>query len=133
MIASDSPLVPILGCSDSSTTKDDLVFHKIPLSGGEDGAMSDQEISSNVRIGDDDEKLGAHPDGEEGSVFLRPVVQCKLGILAKKGITNRRSWRQGISILVGNPVAEIYGRQEVEGCGYHRRNKKIVKTGGNKL
>jgi len=51
-----------------------------------------------------------------------PVVQCKLRILAKKGIGGRQSFWQGISILVGNLLAEIHGRQEVEGCGYHPSN-----------
>jgi hypothetical protein len=69
-----------------------LVFQKIPFSGRENGAMGNQEISSNVRIRDDDEELGAHPDGEEGSIFLRPIVYCQLGILAKKGITNGRRY-----------------------------------------
>ena len=55
--------------------------------------------------------VGAHPDREEGSVILSscPVVQHKLSKLAKKVIAHRRSWWQGISILSGNLLAEIYG------------------------
>jgi hypothetical protein len=75
--------------------------------------------------------MGVHLGGEEGSVFILPVVQCKLRILTKKGITTRQSWWQGISILVGNLLAEIHGCQEIEGCGYHPSNKKIIETGGN--
>ena len=54
--------------------------------------MGNQEIPSNVRIRYDDEELGAHPDREEGSVFLGPVVHRQLRILAQVGIANGRSW-----------------------------------------
>ena len=103
-----------------------MVFQKIPFSGRENGAIGHQEISSNVGIRDDDEELGAHPDGEEGSIFFRPIVYCQLRILSKKGITNGRPWGQGISTLITYPLAKKYRSQEIDGCSCHYPNKDIL-------
>jgi len=95
--------------------------------------MGDQEIPSNVRIRDDDEELVAHPDGKEGSVFLRPIIQCQLRTLAEEGIADWRPWRQSVAICIRNPFSEKYGSEEVDRCSYHAPYQNIVTWADNKL
>ena len=85
-----------------------------------------------MRIGNDGEELAAHPNGEEWSVFLCPIVYYNFRILIEKSIANRWSWRQGVSTLVTNPLAENNGRQKVDGREYHHPNSDDINEVGSK-
>ena len=74
VVISRIPCVTILSRSNCPATEDYLILHKIFFAAREDGAVDDEELSSNLSVRYDDEELIAHPDRKQRTIFLCPSI-----------------------------------------------------------
>ena len=109
------PFVVIRSCGDRSSVKDNLVFHEILLTRGEDSSICHEQIPCDLSVRDHDKELISHPDGEQWPIFLCPRVKCTFGILAKESIAGEWTGRDRVSIFVDDIPAEEIRKEGQEG------------------
>ena len=103
------PSIIVLRCGDSSASENGLVFHKVLFAAGEDRAVGDKQILHHLRVGDDDEELIAHEDGEKWTILLRPLVQGSFRVFAKEGVPEKRPRRYRVTLCVFDVLANEKG------------------------
>ena len=71
--------------SDTAADEDDLGLHEHLLARGEDGAVGDDEVLDDLRVGDDAEELVTEPHRVERAELLCPFVEHELRVVAQEG------------------------------------------------
>ena len=64
---------------------------------GEGGAVGDEQVLCDARVGDDDEELVAEPERVERAELLVPVVEHELGVVCQE---RERAWSVRCQLLL---------------------------------
>lgn len=81
----DVPSLAVRRGSDRTTMEDSLVLHEVLLTTREDRTIVDQELTSDIRVGDDDVELVTQEERVQRAEFLGPGMEGTLRVIGKVG------------------------------------------------